>query len=234
MKHLLKEIEQNVLHIQIPDTRVQGTGFVYVLNDKKYLFSAKHLFRNNPKGAKIAFTYRDSNDALIPMEGALLMHLDDRIDIIAIECNKLPFSGLNFSFSEKMPKPMSDVFYAGFPLGEHDNSEPGKLKPFFKKSSLCAIQQDKDLIKYLLNGSAASGFSGCPVFINTGSDIKILSVLSGNQVLREGVMGMDKKEKKLNMACDWTISHDFKHGLEIISPNDDNLKVGNALDIKPT
>lgn len=155
-----------------------GTAFTVEIDEKQYLISAKHIFKDLSKESKIEI-----------LKGGVWQTINVKpifcenhwIDIIAFELDK------DLTTTRKLPITLTldqtglsqDIYFLGYPYGiKHDyHSSDGFALPLVKKGIVSAINGDV----VWCDGHNNPGFSGGPIVIKKGNsnDIQIISVISG-------------------------------------------------------
>lgn len=212
----MENILKNILLIRI-DGQKLGTAFAYKFNEKKLLFSARHLFSQSIGKSNIDIEYLTSNSDFQKISGKLLKHQNEKVDIVAIEFDDFPFDGLENLHSNNEPAYLIDTFFIGFPFGIFDNSDATKIKPFIKKASVSGIRINDTVKTIYLDGHTNTGFSGGPIFTKEGDDYKIVSIMSGSQSdKKKWINPQDKSVIEISENSGIVITVDFKHALEIV------------------
>ena len=154
-----------------------GTAFTIEKNDKQFLVSAKHIFKEVSENDHVEIF---ADGKWIELEVKPIFCDDEKIDIIAFDFGDKPITNnleveigtQNAIFGQK-------AYFLGFPYGMFTDSGDINNKkpfPFIKQSIISSI--NKDII--YLDGHNNRGFSGGPVVItNSKNQTQIIGVVSG-------------------------------------------------------
>jgi hypothetical protein len=146
----------------------QGTATIFRVHykGKNYYVTARHLFPSETHNTKISFELTADSTAR-KVDGNLLLHKDNRVDIAVIE--PIPNEPFSQAISIETPEiPMGDNgFFLGFPMGLNsaDRSKINKGFPFplVKRANLSGVSTVDDIHTLFLDGHNNPGFSGGPV-----------------------------------------------------------------------
>lgn len=96
--------------------------------------------------------------------------------------------------------------------------------PFIKHCTVSGIDSDSQM--WILDGINNPGFSGGPVILGTGGDLKFVAVISGyylepTEVIRGGAVTRvpDAPKDTVNVNSGFVIAYDIAHAVELIKKN---------------
>ncbi len=94
--------------------------------------------------------------------------------------------------------------------------------PFIKHCSVSGMDADSQM--WILDGINNPGFSGAPVTLGTGNDLKIVAVISGyrtepTEVIRGDPRAAESAKDTVNVNSGFIIAYDISHAVDLIKKN---------------
>ena len=199
-----------------------GSSFTVCKNGIQYLISARHIFENYKNNSCIKLEIFH-NKEWVTIEGELLFHEKEKIDICVIKLSKHICEDFAIEKAEEIAFGQ-DLFMLGFPYGLYTEFTKSLSKfpfPFLKKGCLSgAITNDEHGTMYFLDGHNNKGFSGglvCYMNPKTNKPLMV-SVISG-YIPQEGQIKTPYGDWKYNENSGIVITYSIKHAFEIIENN---------------
>lgn len=170
----------------------RGSIFSIDVDNREYWITAKHVLtgRENPPYGSITdktvtLKILDPDAKSMDWKDETFQVIDpgDDIDIVVLATNVPLLSGLNpLQASSQGATLGGDCDFLGFPYGGGWKAPfaDGKTYwlPFVKHCNISAMSKEDKFI-WILDGINNAGFSGGPVIIGSGSDQKVMAVVSG-------------------------------------------------------
>ena len=94
--------------------------------------------------------------------------------------------------------------------------------PYTKRCTVSGMDQDTHL--WILDGINNVGFSGGPVILGTGNDLKIVAVISGYRMEPAEIIRGDPKPDQapkdtINLNSGFILAYDIQHAVDLIRKN---------------
>jgi hypothetical protein len=117
--------------------------------------------------------------------------------------------------------------FLGFAYGGGWRAQFEKGKYWLPYIKRCGVSgQDNDVRLWILDGINNAGFSGGPVILGTGADLKIAGVISGyvpepTDVIRGDAKGdqVAAAKDKVNLNSGFILAYDISHAVNLIKAN---------------
>jgi hypothetical protein len=226
---------QRVMMIEYKNER--GTAFSIDVDCKEYWVTARHILTGAKSKPYGNFPDKTVDVKLLNPGGDGLQWLPEKFTVLQppTDVDVVVLVGDGAILTDVHPSPPAtsqgltfggNCEFLGFAYGggwraKFDTGGSFWL-PFIKRCGVSGM--DSDTHMWILDGINNPGFSGGPVILGTGNDLKIVAVISGYQLEPTEVIRGDPKasagpKDTVNVNTGFIIAYDISHAVDLIKKN---------------
>ncbi|MEX2261273.1 MAG: hypothetical protein WD696_04945 [Bryobacteraceae bacterium] len=214
----------------------RGTAFSIEIDGREYWITARHILtgaKNRPYGTIAEKTLElkilnpgGTRQEWLPIKFTVLQPGADVDIAVLVPPNRL------IPDTVKSPPASSDGLtfggsceFLGFPYGggwKAKFAEGTFWMPYIKRCTVSGMDQETRL--WILDGINNVGFSGGPVIVGTGNNLKIVAVISGYipepaAVIRGDSNAKEAPKDTVNLNSGFILAYDIQHAVDLIKQN---------------